>query len=233
MSRGDTSLPFDQYQRYRLVADLIDRVRRPDGELRILDIGGRTGLLRKFLPNDRVDLVDLESSDLEGLVLGVRAGCKIDAAGSASAGRAGSGLRTRSEGGASTPTNAPSVSLNLQDITYSMKSLMWRHMGVQRTGAGLAEAKEKLAFWANVVQDLAPKDARSFELLNMLTVAHLATTSALAREESRGVHYRDDFPEQLDDWRCHTLLRAQLEGDRAIGAEPSHEPVGKVSVPTS
>lgn len=173
------------------------------------------------------------NSLLEGLVLGVRAGCEIAAAGSASAGRAGARLRTQSEGGAPTPTNAPTVSLNLQDITYSMKSLMWRHMGVQRTGAGLEEAKEKLAFWAKVVQDLAPKEARSFELLNMLTVAHLATTSALAREESRGVHHRDDFPEQLDDWRRHTLLRAQLEGDHAIGAEPSHEPVGQVSVPTS
>ncbi len=173
------------------------------------------------------------NSLLEGLVLGVRAGREIAAAGSASAGRAGSRLTARSEGGAPVPSNAPTVSLNLQDITYSMKSLMWRHMGVQRTGAGLAEAKEKLAFWAKVVQDLAPKEARTFELLNMLTVAHLATTSALAREESRGVHYRDDFPEQLGDWRCHTLLRAQLEGDHAIGAEPSHEPVGQVGVPTS
>jgi L-aspartate oxidase len=173
------------------------------------------------------------NSLLEGLVLGVRTGREIAAAGSASAGLAGSHLTVRGEGVAPKPSNAPTVSLNLQDITYSMKSLMWRHMGVQRTGAGLAEAKEKLAFWAKVVQDLAPKDARTFELLNMLTVAHLATTSALAREESRGVHYRDDFPEQLGDWRCHTLLRAQLEGNHAIGAEPSHEPVGQVAVPTS
>jgi L-aspartate oxidase len=173
------------------------------------------------------------NSLLEGLVLGVRAGREIAAAGSASAGQAGSRLTARGEGGVITPTNAPSVSLNLQDITYSMKSLMWRHMGVERTGAGLREAKEKLAFWAKVVQDLAPKEARTFELLNMLTVAHLSTTSALAREESRGVHYRDDFPLQLDDWRCHTLLRAQFEGNHAIGAEPSHEAVGQVSVPAS
>ncbi|MCH2106579.1 MAG: methyltransferase domain-containing protein, partial [Planctomycetes bacterium] len=70
MSKGDTSLPFDQYQRYRLVADLIDRARGSRGPLRILDVGGRTGLLAKFLPKDRVDLVDLESSEIRGLVLG-------------------------------------------------------------------------------------------------------------------------------------------------------------------
>ncbi|MCH2106040.1 MAG: L-aspartate oxidase [Planctomycetes bacterium] len=173
------------------------------------------------------------NSLLEGLVLGVRAGRELAAAGRASAGRAGSRLTSRADMTAPAPSNAPSVSLNLQDITYSMKSLMWRHMGVQRSGAGLAEAKEKLAFWAQVVQDLSPKEARSFELLNMLTVAHLATTSALAREESRGVHYRDDFPEQLDGWRRHTLLCAQFEGERAVGLEPSHEPIGQVGVPTS
>lgn len=62
-------LPFDQYQRYRLVSDLIGRL--PKGEaLRVLDVGGRTGILRSFLPLDRVELVDLEPSDVPGLVLG-------------------------------------------------------------------------------------------------------------------------------------------------------------------
>lgn len=70
MKAGDTSLPFDQYQRYRLVADLINRVRPKGATLRILDVGGRTGNLRAFLPKDRVELVDLEASDLSGLVLG-------------------------------------------------------------------------------------------------------------------------------------------------------------------
>ncbi len=64
------ALPFDQYQRYRLVADLVDRVRIGDRPFRILDVGGRTALLRAFLPNDDVALVDVDPSDAEGLVLG-------------------------------------------------------------------------------------------------------------------------------------------------------------------
>lgn len=64
------SLPFDQYQRYRLVADLVERVRPANRALRILDVGGRTALLRKFLPDDSVELVDVESSEEPGLVLG-------------------------------------------------------------------------------------------------------------------------------------------------------------------
>jgi predicted nucleic acid-binding Zn-ribbon protein len=64
------TLPFDQYQRYRLVSDLVNEVRGKRETFRILDVGGRTGLLRAFLPKDDVALVDLEPSDVPGLVLG-------------------------------------------------------------------------------------------------------------------------------------------------------------------
>jgi hypothetical protein len=63
-------LPFDQFQRYRLAADLLGSVRAPGKAWRILDVGGRTGLLRRFLPEDKVELVDLEPSEEPGLVLG-------------------------------------------------------------------------------------------------------------------------------------------------------------------
>lgn len=64
-------LPFDQYQRYRLVTDILDRVRRKGRGLRVLDVGGRTGLLRLFLRNDQVTLVDVEPGDISnGFVLG-------------------------------------------------------------------------------------------------------------------------------------------------------------------
>jgi L-aspartate oxidase len=173
------------------------------------------------------------NSLLEGLVLGAQTGRAIAAAGVASAGRARTGIMGVREASAKTPSSAQGVSLNLQDITYSMKSLMWRHMGVKRTGAGLAEAQEKLAFWGQVVQDLAPREARTFELLNMLTVAHLATTSALDREESRGVHHREDFPDSDEAWRSHTILRAEREGERVVSAAPEREPVGQASTPTA
>jgi len=63
-------LPFDQYQRYRLVADILNEVRPKGRTLSILDVGGRTALLRQFLPSDDVTAVDLEMSDEPGLVLG-------------------------------------------------------------------------------------------------------------------------------------------------------------------
>ncbi len=64
-------LPFDQYQRYRLVGDLLDSLRpNPGTRFAILDVGGRTALLRHFLGADDVTLVDVERSDERGLVLG-------------------------------------------------------------------------------------------------------------------------------------------------------------------
>ena len=64
-------LPFDQYQRYRLVADIVRSLRPDQGErLRILDIGGSTALLRQFLPEHDIELVDVLSSKAPGLVLG-------------------------------------------------------------------------------------------------------------------------------------------------------------------
>jgi DNA repair exonuclease SbcCD ATPase subunit len=64
------ALPFDQYQRYRWVSELLDEVRPPGASWRILDVGGRTALLRAFLPRDRVTMVDLETSSERPLVLG-------------------------------------------------------------------------------------------------------------------------------------------------------------------
>jgi SAM-dependent methyltransferase len=63
-------LPFDQYQRYQLAADLLEEVRPKGARWRVLDVGGRTALLRSFLPNDDVVLVDLEVSEEPRLVLG-------------------------------------------------------------------------------------------------------------------------------------------------------------------
>lgn len=64
------ALPFDQYQRYRLVADLLEQLRGEGDSLVVLDVGGRTALLRKFLQGHRIHLVDVEESGETGLVLG-------------------------------------------------------------------------------------------------------------------------------------------------------------------
>lgn len=63
-------LPFDQFQRYGLVAKVLDELAPHGRRLRVLDVGGRTGLLKRFLPNHDVVLMDCEASEIEGLILG-------------------------------------------------------------------------------------------------------------------------------------------------------------------
>src|SRR5215210_3649115 len=59
------SLPFDQHQRYRIVADVIERLREDSGPLQILDVGSGEGMILNFLSEDRVTILD--QSDAEGV----------------------------------------------------------------------------------------------------------------------------------------------------------------------
>lgn len=65
------SLPFDQYQRYRIVADALKRFREDGRPLRVLDVGGAEGIILRFLPDDEVTILDqAEAEDVPGFVLG-------------------------------------------------------------------------------------------------------------------------------------------------------------------
>ena len=73
---------------------------------------------------------------------------------------------------------------------------MWTQVGIVRTGSGLKQAVGRL-------QELSPQMARphsrrEFEARNLQIAGLLVARSALAREESRGAHYRTDFPDHND-----------------------------------
>jgi L-aspartate oxidase len=160
------------------------------------------------------------NSLLEGLVLGLRAGKLAASEGKGFDILSMAPLRTRE-----LPRAPAGVRVNIEDVIYSLKSLMWRQMGVERNRAGMEDALEKTGFWARAVGDLGASDPRSWELVNMLTVARLATLGALAREESRGVHFRHDFPATCNEWRVHTILAPVLEGERVTRVHLEREPV--------
>jgi L-aspartate oxidase len=87
-----------------------------------------------------------------------------------------------------------------------IQALMWDDVGIVRTTAGLARAKETLATWQSQLQ--SPADRPSQEVADLLTCSRLVTEAALIREESRGAHYRTDFPEPREEWRRHVVFRA-------------------------
>jgi L-aspartate oxidase len=94
--------------------------------------------------------------------------------------------------------------LDVADITNSLRSMMVRHMGIIRDRAGLEEAQHDVAFWCRYVLAREFAHRAGWELQNLLTIARLMIHSALTREESRGVHFRSDFPERDDaKWQRH------------------------------
>jgi L-aspartate oxidase len=74
-----------------------------------------------------------------------------------------------------------------------LHDLMWRNAGVHRDAAGLREARDVLAGWDLPVG--ADSSIERRETANLLQLARVLVAAALAREESRGAHFRADFPQ--------------------------------------
>lgn len=112
------------------------------------------------------------------------------------------------------------------DLLYSLKSLMWRQVGLRRDARSLADARARIAFWHHYLIRAPLPDRSRCELANMLTIAALVADSALARAESRGTHFRDDFPNRDDTKFCRRIF-LERGRDGAIRTEP-----GAVHAPT-
>lgn len=103
-----------------------------------------------------------------------------------------------------------------------LQKIMVRYAGVKRSSQGMAKGFDELMRMAGVLEaDLT--DREGYEFANLLTCALLTTQAAQRREESRGGHYREDFPERDDlHWKKHlvfnreTGVREENEADERV-----------------
>ncbi len=72
-------------------------------------------------------------------------------------------------------------------------------------------AAQSIDEWCRYVLPRQFQQPQGWQLQNMLTVARLMVEAALVREESRGVHYRGDFPDTDPAWKCHLNFRRGFE----------------------
>ncbi len=72
---------------------------------------------------------------------------------------------------------------------------MWDEVGIVRNEAGLTKALQEI----DAIEREAPPGA--WTLHNMLQTSRLIARAALMRQESRGGHYREDFPHESAEWR--------------------------------
>jgi len=88
----------------------------------------------------------------------------------------------------------------------ALQHLLSNNVGIMRNKESLTEAADTLAAWQKTVPQ--PTDRPSSELNNLVLTGRLVTEAALLREESRGAHFRSDFPRSLPQWQCHTVFTA-------------------------
>jgi L-aspartate oxidase len=145
------------------------------------------------------------NSLLEGLVFGARAGGAMirdcPAEKPPRDGRPASTHR-RSQAAEPSPSVIPAeVAKQMEAIRHTL----WRNVGIIRSAGWLQKAFKTLASLA-APMPASPLRAH-YELENIRLVGEVISRCALAREESRGTHYRSDYPLQLDDqWKKHSQL---------------------------
>ena len=147
------------------------------------------------------------NSLLEGLVLSRRIVRALET------GLEDQGLRVAVEddGGGAPHASLPQARESIQD-------LMSERVGVTRDEQGLAQAAAALDEMCSSLLASDNRGVPRLEVLNMITLATLTAHAARYRTESRGAHWRDDFPARDDEhWRVHTVWRR--------GAKPRLEPV--------
>jgi L-aspartate oxidase len=152
------------------------------------------------------------NSLLEGLVFGRRVAESVvrDAPGEALPRQVTSEVATGAHG-----------ELDLSDIRSSLRSAMWRNVGVERSGDKLADVLTMFEFWGRYGMDEVFDSPEGWEVQNLLTVGSLMTRAALERRESRGTHRRVDAQGPAPgrcghlDWSIgsdHPALRPVAEG---------------------
>ncbi len=98
-----------------------------------------------------------------------------------------------------------------ESIKDVIRETLWKNVSIERNGEGLqetlAELQDLMESLGSVLTNPEVADVTTVETVNMLNVALMITQSALARTESRGAHYRADFPTQDDtEWRRRILI---------------------------
>lgn len=111
------------------------------------------------------------------------------------------------------PADDPAGFIDVADVTNSLRAVMVRKMGIVRDRPRLDEASHDADFWCRYVLAREFDGRPGWELQNLLTVARLMIDGATRREESRGTHFRSDFPKRHDEqWGQRHVVSPAREG---------------------
>ena len=105
-------------------------------------------------------------------------------------------------------------SIKPQEFKNNIKKLMWEKVAIVREEKTLNEALKQLQEMQNDLSELDVGDNKQYnvdlmtalEVINMVEICILTVKSAILRRESRGAHFRSDFPETRDEWKKSIVL---------------------------
>ena len=108
-------------------------------------------------------------------------------------------------------------SIKPQEFKNNIKKLMWEKVAIVRDEKTLNEALKELLDMQNDLEDLDVSDKTQYntdlvtalEVINMVDICILSVKSAILRRESRGAHYRSDFPESNDEWKKSIVMNKE------------------------
>ncbi|WP_440709567.1 L-aspartate oxidase [Herbiconiux sp. YIM B11900] len=113
-------------------------------------------------------------------------------------------------------THEPSRAEWREPTRAELHELMWASAGVGRDGDALRAARATLAGWGIDTRSGADLDLTRLETANLVQIARLVVESALAREESRGAHFRGDFPGVEAAFAGHLVLSRAHPSPRLV-----------------
>ena len=155
------------------------------------------------------------NSLLEGLVFGARAAVAMQESPRAAAPNPDR-VDARAREDEPTPVDARHMGSSPAASPDEIRDLMWQSTGLFRTRAGLEHAVARLdSIYAEAGDAAAAPDAgtAAWRRFSLASVARLVARAALRREESRGAHYREDFPARDDlHWKIHVTDRRDNYG---------------------
>ncbi len=141
------------------------------------------------------------------------------------------------------PDTAPLADDEVEDVTRTMRATLWKNVGIERYAAGLQETVAGLQQLARTPRHQEMQDVttsrrpgetnvttpemsverianyKRYEATNMLDVARCITEAALLRTESRGAHYRSDFPAKDDTTWHRRIILTRDKAPRLIALE--------------
>ena len=103
---------------------------------------------------------------------------------------------------------------NYEEDKNRIKKLMWEKVSIVRDEKTLNEALKELQDMQKELSDLDVSSKKQYntdlqtalEVINMVEICILTVKSAILRRESRGAHFRSDFPESIDDWKRSIII---------------------------